>query len=351
MNIIRYLIVGCALLSVVALRAETSGQEGTVVAVKGSVTVSGAGGASGNARTGSKVVQGTRFVSGAGSEATIRFFDGTVAVIQADSEVIVEALTRTTDTGRVTKETVTLDLKKGGTVATLDPAKKDVNDYRVRTPKGVAVARGTVFAVRVTQDQSNATLTTMSGTVTFVTERGEVTVSIGQTSSGSGVMSVAQAVAANPELAQSFVEAATSIAAAVGAGTVNNSSGTPNNVNTVLAALVDVAAQAAPGQAADIARSVFAAAAPGLGANGAATALLITQAAVGGAAKVDPTNSQARSTQVAEAVASAANSASISVDAKVLAGAAQGGAGEVTAETPILPPLDQTQVVVSPSRP
>jgi hypothetical protein len=58
-----------------------------------------------------------------------------------------EEVSTTTTGGKVTEEKMLLDLKSGNIVAKLNPAKKGVNNYAVRTPKGVAAARGTVFTV------------------------------------------------------------------------------------------------------------------------------------------------------------------------------------------------------------
>lgn len=336
----------CFFVSAAALHAESTNVQGTVLAVKGTASVSMASGQS-TVKTGESVGVNTRIVTTPGAEVTVRLFTGTVVVVQPESEVTIEALSVTTRNGIITKEISVLNLTKGAVVTTLDPAKKDVSDYRVRTPRGVAVAHGTVFAVRVTQDQENATLSTMSGTVTFVTDRGEFTVSFGQVSNGSGVMTVAEAVAADPSLAQVLVNAATSVAAAIGAG---NSGITSNQINTVLAAMVDVAAQASPSQAGEVAGNVLAAAAPALGANAAQTTQIIAAAAVAGAVKTDPTASDRVTSQVVSAVNNAVADAGLQVDPITSDVAA---APEVVANAgeQILPPLDQSQIVISPSIP
>jgi len=345
MKYLRCVIVLGAVLTV-SIRAEIANGEATLIAIKGRPTLTAANGAAAPAKVGDKLTPGARVVSGAGSEATVRFFDGTVAVVQADSDVTLETLSVTTESGRVKKETTTVNLRKGGTVAILNPAKKAVTDYRVRTPRGVAVARGTVFAVRLAQNQLDATVTTMSGTVTFITDQGEVTVGFGRVTYGSGVMSVAQAVAANPSLAQQFVEAATSVAAAIGAGAI----GSATQVNATLAALVDVAVQAVPNQAANIASNVLTAAAPGLGSNGAPAAIVIAQAAVRAANKVDGALGQNIGNEVAQAVATTAANLSIPITLAALQAAVRQESLIAGDTNPILAPLDQTQVIVSPVR-
>lgn len=258
-------------------------------------------------QTGSILPVGTLIRTGGASEITLHFFDGTVATIQSETEVSVDRLDVQQQGNGNVKETTTLDLRRGGVVVSLDPAKKDITHFSVRTPRGTAIARGTVFAVRVTQDQANATVGTMSGVVTFVTDKGEVSVAYGQISNGNAAQSVAAAVAAEPTLASMFTEAALSLAGAIGQGAITDTAGTPNLVASVLAAVVQIAAQAAPDQSAQLTQAVIAA----IGSSNTALSQVVTQAAAGGSSG---TSTSAQST------------------------------------TTILPALDQTQVVVSPSK-
>lgn len=279
----------------------------TVVAVKGSVQTADHQ----TLQPGIALPVGAVIRTSGGSEVSLRFFDGTVASVLADSELILERIEAQQQAGRNVTETTVLNLQRGTVVASLDPAKKDITRFSVRTPRGVAVAKGTVFAVRVTQDKTNATVGTMSGVVTFLTDRGEITVAYGQASSGSGVQTVAQAVAADPSLAGVFMEAAVSVANAIGQGAIANTSGTPNLVEGVLAAVVKIAAEANPNSTGQIVRAVT-------GAVGSENASL---AAVAAAAASDRTPA-----------------------------AAAGRGGDNNPNTAILPLLDQTQVVVSPSK-
>ena len=268
-----------------------------------------------------------------GGQATVKFFDGTVAIVQPDTTVSIKTHSVESAGGAVQKENTLLDLRSGGVIASLDPAKKNVTNFRVRTPKGVAAARGTVFAVRVSQDTANATVITMSGTVTFITDQGEFSVSFGQVSTGSGAMSVADAVKANPNLAKDIVDAAAMVATAVGNGSISGTAQSPDLVTTVLAAVVDVAIQAAPDSAPDILRQVITNAAPALqGSSGAATVSIVTEAARQAAMKADPANADKLSAAILAVSPSAA---------------AEAGVGSSSQST-IEPPLDQT--AVSPSK-
>lgn len=287
--------------------AAAAASTATVVAVKGSVQTADRQ----SLQAGAALPVGALVRTSGGSEISLRFFDGTVATVLADSEVIVERVEAQQQGDRNVTETTVLNLQRGTVVASLDPAKKDITRFSVRTPRGVAVAKGTVFAVRVTQDKANATVGTMSGVVTFITDRGEVSVAFGQVTNGGGVQSVAAAVAADPSLAAVFSEAAISVAAAVGQGAITNTAETPNLVAAVLAAVVKVAAEANPAEAGNLAQAVTAAA----GASDPAVVAVVNQAATGGATATP--NAPAPAT---------------------------------TDSGAILPALDQTQVVVSPSR-
>ena len=94
-----------------------------------------------------KVPQGATITTGAASEVYLQAHTGTVATVKANSSVSLDELSVTTENGRVTRETTAINLKSGNLVSALDPAKRNVNNYQVRTPKGVAAARGTTFTV------------------------------------------------------------------------------------------------------------------------------------------------------------------------------------------------------------
>src|SRR5690606_25640113 len=95
-------------------------------------------------------------------------FDGTIATLRPNSSVIIEKLSLTTDEGAVKKQTALLDLKAGTVVSTIDPAKRAINDYGVRTPRGIASAKGTSFAVSIEND--GFTVAATADTVSFVTD-------------------------------------------------------------------------------------------------------------------------------------------------------------------------------------
>src|SRR5262249_41930380 len=140
-----------------------------------------------------------------------------------------------------------LDLKKGTVVSLIDPAKRNVNHYAIRTPKGLAQAHGTSFAVSVgDSDMSVAapadtgTFTTPTG-ATYAISAGNVTIppAGGQPQPP---IALSQAVAANPSFANVVQTALTTVTTAV----QNNLTGNmpANSAANLLAQVVGVASAA-----------------------------------------------------------------------------------------------------------
>ena len=108
------------------------------------------------------IPEGATVTTAAGAELSVEAMPGVIATIKAASTVVVEKLSSVKNGDTITEQTATLNLKQGNIVSTLDPAKKAINRYGVRTPKGVAAARGTVYSVKV--DVTGSSIATLSGT-------------------------------------------------------------------------------------------------------------------------------------------------------------------------------------------
>lgn len=187
------------------------------------------------------VTQNTTITTGAGVEVYLEAFNGATASIKANSTVLVEKLG--------VNEAV-LDLKHGSLVSQLDPAKKATNKYSVRTPKGVAAARGTVYTISV--DFTGGTnFSTLEGTVTLTPVDGgpPIVMPFGTASiNGGAAQTLSAAIANNPALATDIAMAVQTISENVQSG--NSGAGTGATTVTMLAAVVSAAAQALPEQAA-----------------------------------------------------------------------------------------------------
>ncbi|MFA6961854.1 MAG: FecR domain-containing protein [Opitutaceae bacterium] len=129
-------------------------------------------------KAGDKLPQGTVITTEDASEVTVQVFTGTSATIKGGTTVGLEKLSLSSDNGILTKQSAMLDLKVGSVLSKLDPKKKSVNDYSVRTPKGVAAARGTIFQVDVARNGTTRAFVT-TGVVTFKSGNKEVAVQPG----------------------------------------------------------------------------------------------------------------------------------------------------------------------------
>lgn len=93
---------------------------------------------------GDKVSVGTTIKTGADSRAVIVITPRSAIRVSANSEVLIEVVDET-----ASPKKVTIDLKDGSLGALLKPNAASELDFRVRTPSGVAAARGTFYAVVV----------------------------------------------------------------------------------------------------------------------------------------------------------------------------------------------------------
>lgn len=165
----------------------------------------------------------------------LRTFQGTVSVFSAGSVFEVTEVEKT-----AVAEKTRLTLKSGDMVANLDPNKRDVNDYGVVTPKGVAAARGTNYTVSV--NGQDVVVTVVAGEVTVnIPDVGVVNLATGQVTSGG------QATSLGAALMNSATAAATrtAIQAAAAAVSALASTGTDGVTSQTLSAVIGVVAAAA----------------------------------------------------------------------------------------------------------
>ncbi|CAM3110931.1 FecR family protein [Rariglobus hedericola] len=165
-------------LTAVCAQAAEAASEAVVLKVTGS-PVATVGGQQSAIKVGDKLAQGTVITTSDTSEVELRAFSGSTTTIKPSTTAELSKLSLTTDGGAVTKQSAVIDLKVGNVVSKLDPSKKAINDYSIRTPKGVAAARGTVYVVTVSPS-GVVTLKVTAGAVIFNTPSGQVTVLPGQ---------------------------------------------------------------------------------------------------------------------------------------------------------------------------
>ena len=321
--------------------------EATVLKVTGSVQVQLPGQSSPVAlNVGDKIPQGATIITGAGAEAYIQPVTGTVATVQENSTVEVEKLTQTMEGGQMVRANTLLNLKSGNLVSTLDPAKRSLNNYGVRTPKGVAAARGTSYSVTVSNDQG-FTVSATADTVTFTAPGGTTySISAGMvTVSGGTPIPLSQAVASIPGFAAVVTTAVNTVANVV----QNNIGGiSSSSASNLMAQVTGVASTAVPSQAATFTSQAVAAVNSSTSAvsstdAGAATAAVTTAAvnavvASGGSnaqvaavATAATTAAPSQAVTVASAAATAAPQAAAQVASAVVTVAGNSSAGAVTA--------------------
>lgn len=132
-----------AVMSIATALAEP--ESGKVTVSVGDVQViAKAGDAPVAVKPGDIVAVGSTITTGAGARAVIVITPRSAIRIAENSEVVIEIVDET-----VLPKKVTVDLKDGSLSALLKPNAAGELDFQVRTPSGVAAARGTFFSVAV----------------------------------------------------------------------------------------------------------------------------------------------------------------------------------------------------------
>jgi hypothetical protein len=198
--------------------AQQAPAEAFVASVSGSVTVLKPGAAAPTAVViGETLPEGSVITTGDDGSALIESHKGVQTGVGAKSSVAVGVHTVSADGVR----TAVIDLKQGTTVSVLDPSKRSVNNYAVRTPKGVAAARGTTYSTKVTLSSggvATVTVNTLTGAVSFSVGGETVSVTAGNSanSNSTTVTTIAQALAAaNPQEQAEIAEALNATVAVV----------------------------------------------------------------------------------------------------------------------------------------
>lgn len=365
----------------------TTESSAKVLSVIGTVMVEIPGGSGATVpKEGDLLPKGTIVKTEAASELYFAPYQGVIATLRPVGQMEIEKISLTTAQGALKKQTAIIKLKDGTLVSMIDPTFKDVTDYGVRTPKGVAHANGTAFSVTVQGSQFSITTTadtvTLSATggQTFAIKAGTV-VATAADGTVQPPVSLSQAIASNPSLTPLLQNAVTTMSQVVqnNVGGLSNdaavnlltkvlatasaalpaqtvaftnqalaavsapSSSTATNVPAAVSAVLLTATGSSPSQAVEIA----AAAAQTLPAQAAVIAAAVAKSAPASAAQsaaavvkaVVPTSAGSptqASVQLATAIASAATSAVPNQAAPVAAAVLQalnGNSPQATAES------------------
>jgi hypothetical protein len=234
---------------------------------------------------------------------------------------VLEKLSLTTNNGVTTKQTALINLRSGNLVSNIDPAKRAINNYAVRTPKGVIAAQGTSYSVSVTANgfsvaatADSVTFTTSTG-ATYIIQAGMISITPAGGTPQPPV-ALAQALASNPQVAGIMSDAVATISTVV----QNNLGGLSAESTTTLASQVlGVASAAVPSQAATYTTQVVSAVTSSTSVTGATSST--SSAAVAAVVAAAVTGAPQQAAQVASAGATASPT-----QAGVVAAAASGAA-------------------------
>lgn len=136
-----------AVLPALAARAQNAvpaPKSGAVTVAVGDVKSTPKGGAAVALKKGDTVAVGSTVTTGAGARAVIVMTPKSAIRVGEKSQVVIEEIVEA-----ATPPKVTLDLKDGSLGALLKPGAGAEMDFKIRTPSGIAAARGTYYAVVV----------------------------------------------------------------------------------------------------------------------------------------------------------------------------------------------------------
>jgi len=139
----------------------TAPQPGRATVVIGDVREVPPGAAERPLKVGDTVQQGSTVRTGGNSRAVVTMTSNSAVRIGPNSEAVVQELVESKD-----KPKVLLDLKTGSMGALIDPEVKGKMDFKIKTPSGVAAARGTFYSVVV--EQGKGFIQTESGEVQII---------------------------------------------------------------------------------------------------------------------------------------------------------------------------------------
>lgn len=237
------------------------------------------------------IAEGASIETKAGVELFVETFPGAVATIRQNSSVRLTSLRLVAAGADTGKRAAELELQRGSVISTLDPSKQAITKYGIKTPRGVAAARGTVYGVSVIPAATgggNSSVLVLSGTVVIDRGPGEqpITIPFGQAAidNADAANLLSTLIAQNPGLAADVLAAVGVVADNVANGT--SAAGDADSAALLLASVTNAAVRALPGQApAIVQRLVGAIVAPGSAMGGNQRSILgavsgVTDAAV-----------------------------------------------------------------------
>jgi hypothetical protein len=121
------------------------------------------------------VTPGSTVQTGPTGKAYVSPFPGAVLMIEPNSTVEFEELAWRNNDGRIERK-MTANVKQGSVISAIKGIKPEELDYKIKTPHGVAAARGTVYITR--NNGSSTTVVVSQGKVQVVTSKGTFTIGV-----------------------------------------------------------------------------------------------------------------------------------------------------------------------------
>ena len=97
---------------------------------------------------------GTTIRTGANGVALVLTVPGAAIRVESKSEIVLNELEFEKAGGKIVKRKAALDLKSGTISALIEKNDPETTNFTIKTPQGVAAARGTFFAVSVDEGKS-----------------------------------------------------------------------------------------------------------------------------------------------------------------------------------------------------
>jgi hypothetical protein len=235
-------------------------------------TITTAGGVRSAAAVNLPIAEGSTIETRQGVDVYVETFPGAVATIRQNSLVRLSGLRLLSAGADAGKRSAELDLERGKIISVLDASKQAITKFGIKTPRGVAAARGTVYGVSAVANGTSAFA--VDGFIVIDLGNGQtVSIPYGQAAlnNANSAATLASLVANSPELAADLLAAVQIVAANVAANT--SAVGSPE------------VATALPGQAGAVVQTLVAAiVTPGSATSGSLQTMLNAVSAVTGAA-------------------------------------------------------------------
>jgi hypothetical protein len=200
---------------------------------------------------GQKLPEGTTIVTADGASVLIESHQGITTSLISRTSAVIGSHSVNVEGVR----TAVIELKQGTTVSVLDPSKRAINNFSVRTPKGVAVAQGTTYTCTVmylSGGEVLVTVNTLTGVVSFNVGERRIDVAEGMSANSNSTVasSIAAAIVAAPAdekllLAEALKSTVSVVATLAEARKDSGDKNVDATLQTVLANTAAVAAEVA----------------------------------------------------------------------------------------------------------